>query len=203
LFILEIEQQISIVDLIPVIGQIAVKAVETITTENLKKWIGEGKSTTAKRLLLDLFENIVVLESNTRGFVALLEEFASSYTDLPKGGIIDPRWLMGWGNLLTRQAQKLTPQMQEISFVLQKLNPQVDIYIPEIADFFQNTRVGFSPIPTADLDIAKMIGSGKVEGASSLKLIISKIVEAVDELEKTKRSLSEFIKGEFSFKEII
>ncbi len=190
-----------LVDLVPVINKLAAKAVETITTENLKRWITEGKSEVAKRLLLDLFEKIVALESDAKGFATLLMEFASSYREIIT--TIDPRWLMGWGKLLTRQAQRVTIQTREVSLALQKLLPQINIYVPEVVDFFQNADTGFASIPLADKDLATMIGNGGIEDVASLDLVISKIIEAIEELGKTKRSLSEFIKSEFAFKEVV
>jgi hypothetical protein len=185
------------------VGLAATKLVETIASETTKKWLDEGKLTKAKTTLVDLYELIVVLEYSSSKFVERLEEFNEfSLLRIADNQKLsdDPRWYMGWGKLLAGQANEVAEQMRPISTMIQKLNPRIEIYLPEVVEYMKKYEV----FARSELSIAEMVIAQELSDttAGELRAITPKIREAVEKLVEQKRALADFIKSQFPFKEM-
>ena len=185
------------------IGLVAIKAIETITNESIKDWLNEKKTQTAKKLLLSLYEQIIVLEHSSRKFTDFLEEFSKSNRFNKPGDDSkisnDVRWQLGWGRLLTKQANEVANQTELVLATLQELNPQAEIYIPEVVEFMKKYEI----YTQGEIYLSEQLVVDELLNTTvgELCAIASKIREAVEELTATKSVLAEFIRGEIPFKE--
>lgn len=195
------------------IGLTATKLTETISSESIKIWLNNRKSNALKNNLLNLYEELVLMEYSSIKFVELLDQFNTFHEDnFPysrtdknhENDVIsnDLRWMFGWGHILTRQANDVSEHMQAISNIIRQLNPGLEIYLPEISEFMKVYNAYIQGEAVKGLSLLNP--REKLENITfgEFKTFAPKIKEAIDGLRSTKKQLAEFIKSEFSLKEL-
>lgn len=206
------------------IATTAKAALETISTEVVKKHVRDRDRLTAKENLLDLYNGIVQLEQASLEFIELLDLFV--HKDRVKDRVrrgndrldSDPLWYTRWANAMGSQAIVIANAMHTVETTVQQLNPQVDIYLPEIQRFlvlYQDYIVADFRVPaiiakeynlgelhrTPDGGIEPSMAAKDSRGLPSKELarFAVRLREAVDALGETKRGLANFIRTEFPF----
>jgi hypothetical protein len=199
--------------LFPAIGSITSKVAESLATEIIKKWVVEGKSDSAKRNLLDLYEKVTLLEYSSQKFVFLLDDYVEGILKRvdykPDNFNMDAlvnaerRWYRGWSNLLLKQANDVAQQLNDVSELLLKLNPQAEIYLPEVVAFLEK----YKRIPDGEGGFAIKMGIKRDTDWGELSWdellgFTAEIKKEVDNLSKMKDTIRNFIHNEFSFVEL-
>lgn len=187
------------------VGLTATKVSETVTSEAIKLWLADKKSYPIKKNLLSLYEEIAVLEYSSIKFLELLNDFNFFHQGRNEEDKIsvDFRWQYGWGMLLTRQAKEVSEHMQAVSKIIRELNPRIEIYLPDLYEFMKVYEV----YNYGELSLSKsLIDKYRDEFANitiqEFQEIAPMIKDAIEKLGVTKNKLAEFIKGEFSIKEL-
>jgi hypothetical protein len=180
---------------------IAIKIIETIVSENIRKQVSQKESTAAFNLLLDLYEQITALEHDSAEFSETLNDFTKQWQDVPDSHKFSVLWRFGWGGILLRQANEVARGIETVSRTVQSLSPQAQIYFPEVVDFVDY----YEQIAQAEVYLSEDLRH-KGEKLRSLTIgeiqeLGREIEEAVTELTRAKEVLAGFMREEFTFKE--